>query len=75
MASPSTVISRGYGTWGTVNLLPTRGYSSSTVTATLPKVFDFLDVPYTQVDTLDVPYTQADFLNVPYTQTDFLGVP
>ena len=26
MASPSTVLSRGYGSWGSVNLLPTRGY-------------------------------------------------
>lgn len=26
MASPSSVISLGYGSWGSVNLLPTLGY-------------------------------------------------
>ncbi len=26
MASPSTVLTRGYGSWGGVNLLPTLGY-------------------------------------------------
>lgn len=28
MASPSTVISLGYGSWGSVNLVPTLGYGS-----------------------------------------------
>ena len=26
MASVSTVVTRGYGTWGSVNLIPTLGY-------------------------------------------------
>lgn len=30
MASPSTVISRGFGSWGGVHLLPTRGYGIGT---------------------------------------------
>lgn len=31
MASPSTVLSRGYGSWGSVNLVPTLGYGIGTV--------------------------------------------
>ena len=33
MASPSTVITLGYGTFGSVNLVPTLGYGSSAVIA------------------------------------------
>lgn len=32
MASPSSVLSMGYGSWGSVNLLPTLGFGLSTTT-------------------------------------------
>lgn len=32
MASPSSVLSMGYGSWGSVNLLPTLGYGTGAVT-------------------------------------------
>ena len=31
MASPSTVISEGFGSWGSVNLLPTLGFGINTL--------------------------------------------
>jgi hypothetical protein len=38
MATPSTVISRGLGTWGSLNLLPTRGFGSATTVVVTPSV-------------------------------------
>lgn len=36
MASPSTVLTRGFGSWGSVNLLPTLGYGIGEVGDTSP---------------------------------------
>jgi hypothetical protein len=33
MASPSSVLTLGYGSWGSVNLLPTLGYGQGAVAA------------------------------------------
>jgi hypothetical protein len=41
VASPSTVITLGYGTFGSVNLLPTVGYGSSAAVAGVAGPFCF----------------------------------
>lgn len=38
MASPSTVLTRGYGSWGTVNELPTLGYGIGASVALIPSI-------------------------------------
>ena len=39
MASPSTVLSLGFGSFGSVNLLPTLGFGSDTAEAGTPSGF------------------------------------
>jgi hypothetical protein len=45
MASPSTVLTRGYGSWGTVNALPTLGYGISADVATVHTATGTWEVP------------------------------
>lgn len=62
MASPSSVLSMGYGSWGSVNLLPTLGFGLTVVpnfrlcgTLTIqPMVSGVLSVSPKFVGTLDV---------------------
>lgn len=39
MASPSTVITEGFGSFGSVNLLPTLGYGQGDTPTTTPCTF------------------------------------
>lgn len=43
--SIATVVSRGFGSFGSVNLVPTRGYSPSLVIGGDSPAFDFGEVP------------------------------
>ena len=72
MASPSTVISRGYGSWGTVNELPTIGYGIGAA----PAGIEAAEICFTmrQIATLETSMARVTQLDVTLYQTTRLDV-
>lgn len=69
----SPILTHGLGSYGSINLLPTLGFSINERAP--PPIHDFTNILYSQQDSCNVSYTQQDSLDISYTQIDRLNVP
>jgi hypothetical protein len=74
MASPSTVLSRGYGSWGSVNLVITRGLGVGVTTEAVPDPYRPRSFHRTD-DRLRSPTPSEDRLRASATSDDRLRKP
>lgn len=75
VGSPSSVLSRGIGSWGSVNLLVTRGFGVSTPLAVSATISDSIDYGFVQADDVKYTFNNADTVNYGFSQDDQITFP